>query len=444
MAGPWDKPATPSAPTATPQQQQPPAAPGSPAPATQTLSCPSCGGTIELKAAGYTVTVVCQYCGSVLDVANPDVRIIQEYHQAAAELAIPLGTRGTIGGIAWEAIGYLRKSEDGYPWEEYLLFNPYHGYRWLITDGRGWSFGTMLTRLPESQAGRGLLLDNQAYRHFAYGEAQVDYVLGEFYWRVRTGDSVRTADYVRPGWMLSWEGTEAEDSWTLSELLNPGDIKREFGAGLSTGLLSDTPPMPHQPSPYAGMLRPALTFSAIAIVALFILAILFGGNERSLSETVTITPDQPGRSVTLGPLTLSRPWQAVTIEARAPTLDNAWVDLDYSLVNRATQESFDAYGLAERYSGRDSDGSWSEGSRTAATKLAMLPAGTYDLLVDAEAHNWTGQMREVQVQVIVGRGATFWGNLILAMLLILFPVGLMLWRHFKFEQARLAESDSGG
>ncbi|ARS29246.1 DUF4178 domain-containing protein [Sphingomonas sp. KC8] len=442
MAGPWDQPEPQPTPAAPPAP--PPAAPGSPAPSTQTLSCPSCGGTIALKAAGYTVTVVCQYCGSVLDVANPDVRIIQEYHQAAADLAIPLGTRGTIGGIAWEAIGYLRKSEDGYPWEEYLLFNPYHGYRWLITDGRGWSFGTMLTRLPASQVGQGLQLGGQSYRHFADGRAQVDYVLGEFYWRVRAGDSVRTADYVRPGWMLSWEGTQAEDSWTLSELLKPGDIKREFGAGLSVGLLSDAPPMPHQPSPYAGMLRPALTFSAIAIIALFVLAILFGGSERTLSETVTIAPDQPGRSVTLGPLVLTRKWQAVTIDAQAPALDNAWVDLDYSLVNRATQESFDAYGLAERYSGRDSDGSWTEGSRTAATKLAMLPAGTYDLLVDAEAHNWTGQMREVAVQVTVGRGATFWGNLILAMLLILFPVGLMLWRHFKFEQARLAESDSGG
>ena len=55
-----------------------------PAPAVRALSCPSCGGTINLRAAGYTVTVACQYCGSILDVANPDVRLIQEYHEAAA------------------------------------------------------------------------------------------------------------------------------------------------------------------------------------------------------------------------------------------------------------------------------------------------------------------------------------------------------------------------
>ncbi|SNS25972.1 protein of unknown function [Sphingomonas laterariae] len=442
MAGPWDTaPPPPSEPSAPPPGT-PPAKAG-PAPATQALACPSCGGTIELKAAGYTVTVVCQYCGSVLDVANPDVRIIKEYHEAAAQLTIPLGTRGEIRGIEWEAIGYLQKSEDGFTWEEYLLFNPYHGYRWLITDGRGWSFGTMLTRLPQSgRFGTELAVDGQSYRHFVDGRAHVDYVLGEFYWRVRAGDTVRTADYVRPGWMLSWEGSGAEDSWTVSELLKPGDVKRSFGAGLSGGQMAGTP-MPHQPSPYTGILRPAMLFAGIAVAALFILTMLFGGSSRLFSERVTIEPDRTGRSITLGPIQLDRSWQAVTIEAQAPALDNAWVDLDYSLVDRKTQQSYDAYGLAERYSGYDSDGSWSEGSRTAATKMAMLPAGTYDLLVDAEAHNWTGAMREVEVQIAVERGATFWSNLVFALILILLPVGLIFWRHFRFETARLGESDRG-
>ena len=34
------------------------------APAVRALSCPSCGGTVELRAAGYTMSVGCQYCGS--------------------------------------------------------------------------------------------------------------------------------------------------------------------------------------------------------------------------------------------------------------------------------------------------------------------------------------------------------------------------------------------
>jgi hypothetical protein len=69
--------------------------------AAHTVTCPSCGGTIEIKAAGYTVNVGCQYCGSVLDVANPDVKVISEFQMAARKLELPLGSRGTIRGIEW-------------------------------------------------------------------------------------------------------------------------------------------------------------------------------------------------------------------------------------------------------------------------------------------------------------------------------------------------------
>jgi len=85
------------------------------APAVRALSCPSCGGTISLRAAGYTVTVACQYCSSILDVANPDVRLIKEFHEAAAELEIPLGTRGTLRGVEWEVIGFMSRSEGELP-----------------------------------------------------------------------------------------------------------------------------------------------------------------------------------------------------------------------------------------------------------------------------------------------------------------------------------------
>lgn len=428
----------------------------SPAPSVRALSCPSCGGTINLRAAGYTVTVACQYCGSILDVANPQVRLITEYHQAAAELEIPLGTRGVLRGVEWEAIGYARRSEHGsYPWQEYLLFNPYHGYRWLITNGRGWSLGEMLTRAPD-WLGQGPALDGQPYQpFFADGQAQVDYVVGEFYWRVQVGEEVATDDYVRPGFMLSREANDREVSWTLSELLKPAEMTQAFGI---RPLTHPWPPLPHQPSPYRGVMKVGAKIALLAIGVMFLLTLLMSSGPSLFEGYVPVVFDGRPQTSTAGPITMTRPYQLVSIEARATNLDNGWIDLDYSLVNRATQESYDAYGVAERYSGTDSDGAWTEGSRGATTKLAAVPAGTYDLVVEYTGNNWTGGSSyssystygsgssgnaSVELDIRVTRASVFPSNFVLALIFVLLPLIWFWWKHLKFEQARQDESDVG-
>lgn len=435
----------------------PPLPSNAPAPPIKALACPNCGGTIEIRAAGYTVEVVCKYCSSRIDVSDPDARLIAAYNDAAAELGIPLGARGKLGGVEWEAIGYLMRSEGGsYPWEEYLLFNPYRGYRWLITDGRGWSLGETLTRSPQVGS-RGLLLDGKAYEpFFANGRAQVEYVLGEFYWRVERGEEVETADYVRPGWMLSWEKNPSEESWTLSQLLDPEEVRQAFDSG---PLPKKWPPLPHQPSPHGRTLRSFAKAAALTLAALLVMMFVFGGSRTLLDRNITVTGDGREQSATLGPVELDRAYQAVTVRAEAPTLDNAWIDLDYGLVDRATGVAYEASDVAERYSGRDSDGAWSEGSRRATTKFAAIPKGVYDLVLSVSGNRWTGaapanvtgifgtdpvadpSAANHEVRIIVSRGGMFFSNFVLAALLILVPLLIVAIRHGSFETARKAESD---
>ena len=150
--------------------------------------------------------------------------------------------------------------------------------------------------------------------------------------------------------------------------------------------------------------------------------------------------------------------EKVRIVGRAGNLDNMWVDLDYSLVNRATQQSYDASGTAEYYHGRDSDGGWSEGNAAPDVGLASIPRGTYDLVVEAAAHRWTDPAAAnsiasifstqsvapddrgvaLPVTITVERGGGFAGPFFLAVLAILaWP--LIAWlRHMSFETRRLA------
>jgi hypothetical protein len=423
----------------------------SPAATVTPLSCPSCGGTVELRAAGYTMSVVCQYCTSVLDVSDPVVKLVVEHHEAAAALDIPLGTRATLRGVEWDVVGYMGRSVGGaWPWEEYLLFNPYHGYRFLTGDGRGFSLGEVQTAAPSGVSAGGLEFRGDSYApFFRNGRAQVDYVLGEFYWRVQVGETVETDDWVRPGFMLSRERNANEVSWTVSELLDPAELRDAFGLEVPR---RPWPPLPHQPSPHLRFIKAALPVCLAALGFLLLLSILFTGSTRLISTQVAVASDGRDQEAAIGPFELKRPYQKVVIRSRVPDLENGWVDLDYALVDRKTQATYAAYKAAERYSGRDSEGSWTEGSRGATAQIASVPAGRYDLIIEYKGNRWDGAQdfgdwrasgASPIMAIEVDSAAVFGGNLVVALLLVALPIVVSFFRHVRFEQARQGESDVG-
>lgn len=423
----------------------------------RSLSCPACGGTISLRAAGYTVTLACEYCGTLIDATDPAARIITRYNEMQASLAIPLGTRGTLRGVEWEAIGWLQRSDGWAIWDEYLLFNPYAGYRWLIAQNGQWSLGMMLTATPQRDGPDQIVGEKRFTPFYGANTARVTRVAGEFYWRVKPGEEVRASDYVRPGFMLSLEEDDREKSWTISELLTGREIRAAFDVDPPPVWIPGMTPLAHQPSPYARRIKGWWPIAALSVVALLVLLALFGRTVQPQMFSLSVTPDGPTVSQTFGPITLPLGKQAMTVEALTPGVEQGWVDIDVSFVNRKTQDSYDAYALNEHYSGQDSDGYWSEGARSQTLKVASLPAGTYDLVVDAQAHHWgssgnwafdpssgtykTEGLPPVEVNLTVARGARFASNFWLAVLTILVPPLLMLVLHIMFENGRLAQKD---
>ncbi|MCW3838257.1 DUF4178 domain-containing protein [Sphingomonas canadensis] len=428
------------------------AIPPRPQPAVRALNCPSCGSAVTLRAAGYSVTVGCPSCGSILDVNDAAVKLITEYHEMAAGLDIPLGTRGTYDGIEWEVIGHLDRSIYGaWPWEEYLLFNPYYGYRWLVTDGQSWSFGELLTMTPGYLTYDTLCIGDMEFRRFfAEREVQVDRVIGEFYWRVAAGERVASAEWAGPGWMLSRESNANEVSWTLLKLLTPAEMA-EFG--VSGVPRRPWPPPPHMVSPHRAWLGTGLKVAGAALGFLLLLMVFFAGGRWSDAGWFPVSAGVTGeQTVTIGPLRFDRPYQRVEIRAEVPRLENGWLDLDYSLVNRADQKVYEAYGAAERYNGVDSDGAWSEGSRASQVSMASVPRGEYDLIVEYRGNKWDGGYQQTfdgwmdagnapRVGILVRTGGLYGANLIVAAILLLLPLLWGLFRHVRFEQARQGESD---
>jgi len=417
------------------------------------LSCTNCGGTISLRAAGYTVSLVCEHCGTTLDATDPGLRIIARAAAAMRVPLIPLGTRAELRGTMWEVVGYLERS-DGYDgWSEYLLFNPYQGYAFLLDDGRRFSLGFLLDRLPDYSWGE-MRLDGVGYRRYGTRYAAwVKFVVGEFYWRVAEGEKVRVSDYVRPGAMISCEENDSERTWTRLVMLDWGEAEKAFG--LERRRREYSTPSPHEASPYWDRMVESVILGAIAAITLLVVALMGGGSTRAGGADMEVAIDGAPVTQIVRGIELPGHNTAVRIDARAGSLDNSWIEIDYSLVNRRTQQSFEASAVAEHYSGRDSDGAWSEGDTSPSIKLSSIPPGTYDLVVEMSGHRWSpgsssfttttgiysgfaAETTMVPVGIEVARGGMFAGNVLLGLILLaIWPV-MLVFLHYGFEQRRLS------
>src|ERR1700733_1445027 len=154
----------------------------------KSISCPNCGGPVTLRGFAHTLSVVCPQGMTVLDASTPEVQILQKFEgKTQTQPAIPLGTRGKIGDTQYEVIGFqvrqVSEADEPYSWDEYLLFNPYKGYRYITEYNGHWTFVHVESALPEPSRSAGKLamrFGGKTYLHFDSMTANTVYVLGEF------------------------------------------------------------------------------------------------------------------------------------------------------------------------------------------------------------------------------------------------------------------------
>lgn len=424
--------------------------------ATSALNCPSCGAIVNLHAAGQTMAAVCGSCGGLIDTANPQLRLIQEADAKMRELhpLIEIGRRGELLGAQYEVIGMLNRSDAYSTWSEYLLFNPWHGFRWLVTYQGHWSFIDRLLETPMVSGRAARSRDGRSFRHFAAANTKVKAVVGEFFWKVRRGEESRLDDYVAPPWILSAERYPGlrEVTWSLGRYIEPEVVASAFGLLKPTereGVYLNQP-NPHD-ARWRSVRRPALAFLAIAVL----LQMFFAANspeqvviandfvyERSLKPAVgprvEVDPAQDiARIVTMPEFALTGRTQPVGIALHAPVANN-WLAVDYRLVNAQTNESFAGSVGVEHYHGTTDGESWSEGSQDRKERIPAVPAGRYYLTLEPEADP---EIERMNYNVTVRRGGLFLANFfIVSALLLAYPMWVFLRRRL-FESSRWAQSD---
>jgi hypothetical protein len=415
----------------------------------RSLSCPNCGATVTIRSFGQAINVVCGSCHSILDAQDPKVQVLQQF-QAAMKFTplIPLGTRGKLRGTAYEVIGFQRRQieSDGeiYAWGEYVLFNPYKGFRYLTEYNGHWNDVAPLRTLPIMSGLRNnsVVLLGQTYKHFQTAQAKTVFVIGEFPWQVRVGESVSVMDYVAPPRVLSSETTgDKEVTWSLGEYMSGTDLWKAFS-------LPGQPPRPvgvyeNQPSPLTATTRAIWRTCGLLLVGavlLFFIHSALAKNKVVFTHAYVFdTRDPAGEHSFVTDTFEFAGGRAAPVKVESyGNLDNNWIYLNYALVNEDTGQTYDFGREISYYSGYDSDGSWSEGSRRDSAVIPSVPPGHYFLRIEPESDPGKGRI-SYTVTVTHDYPVGYW--LLIAMGLLLVPALLITWRSINFEHMRWQESD---
>ena len=330
---------------------------------------------------------------------------------------------------------------DTYGWNEYVLFNPYQGFRYLSEYEGHWNDIRTLRALPAlsgSAARLSATVDATDYRHFQTATAVTRFVMGEFPWRVRVGDSVDVSDFVAPPRLLSRERTPLETTWAQGEYLTGSRIWQIFS-------LPGSPPpsvgvFANQPSPFTG--KPSKYWLTFAVLALALAAVLLGREltarrEEVFTRAYTFDPRRAGEAAFVTePFTLGGSGNLeIGVETNAR---NNRVYFDLALVNVATGTALNLGKEVSYFSGTDSDGPWTEGSQTARLLVPRVEAAEYYLRVEPEGTGapvtYTLRLRRDVVSLIPY-------GVVLALLAI--APSVVTLRAARFEKARWRESDHG-
>lgn len=433
----------------------------------QSFSCPACGGVIKIHAAGHSITSVCSHCSTVVDISNAQHKIIEKARQRTRPTFLEIGSRGELYGVTWEIIGYVEKNSGTtvYKWDEYLLFNPYHGFRFLLQTGGHWNFFSVIKRdIAPNIMQSELSLDGKKYQIFERGEAVVQYVKGEFYWTVKKGDSVRIADYIAPPHMLSVEKNNDEIVVSKGEYVEPEIIDAAFKPDGKIPYRIGV--APNQPSPFQGRIRPiwAATIGAFLLATLIQIITAANSDDSQLYYTHSrIFADTPtelaaecadpytssvncekqtsyGKNKMFASPVFVMPKSANMFIESTAGVQNDWAELHLSLMNEETNKAYNLTHVIEYYFGRDSDGYWSEGKPSMNGFVEAAPPGTYRMLVEADS----GAFQKngfIDFSVNIRRDVPVWGNYWITVLLLLFYPVYAGIRHLSFENKRWAESD---
>jgi hypothetical protein len=391
------------------------------------VTCTSCKATVPLYAWPFTNSYTCTACGGGHTLKGLDSKYSRRM-PLNRNPAIPLYTKGSIRGTEYQLIGFAEKEDDeSYKWREYTLFNPATGYAYLSEYNGHWLFLKETANAPvvKSHNTMAFNYDNNTFRLYNQYRYSVVDCRGEFADDILNKTKPSCREYIAPPLLWAREIEANGMYWFYGSHISKNELYDAFGKDISlpftVGVGSVQPATANLNVDFNVILRSALGV-LLLVFALFLFSLMFNRQEVIYENHFSL-PD----STTLAPIVTTDvkldKWQSnIDFEITAP-VDNNWLELGITLVNKDNGKEYTVQQGVEKYSGYSDGESWSEGSNTETVMMHSVPAGNYFMRI--EPAKGTGSVS--YFRLIATYDVPIWRNFFIFVLFALLPlVGLLI------------------
>ncbi|MFH1982445.1 MAG: DUF4178 domain-containing protein [Pseudomonadota bacterium] len=355
------------------------------------IRCSGCGAGLTVKNE-HSEMVVCDYCGSRLDISAEEQTVLGKNPDRAVSFPLQLGDSFYHRATRFEVLARLAFIEDDDSSDmtrEYLLYNPRMGTLWLGEYDGEYSLTCDSHVLPKQvpfSVAKGDVIDTHDGRQWVaegVGTYELYYVDGALPWIASVGDRIEYAEFAEKsgsGRIYEAQSIETEMEYGEGRRLPLAMVRRATKkAELGKEAVSPAD------RPDAAVIRK--WYMRMMMVALACL--VFNGALAAFCYTRgtwVLRQSFPAAEVSEGvitnPFRISGGGTIQRIEFSAP-LDNAWMELDAQVVRDEDLVVQPYLAGISYYHGYEDGEGWSEGSQSESFMVMIPQAGDYRIHVQA-------------------------------------------------------------
>jgi hypothetical protein len=378
----------------------------------EVIRCDSCGKPWEGVRVETTEMIVCDACGANLKLDQAQTKVVAKNQGKKPAFTFEVGTPLTLEKTRYEVMGrlyYVERDESGqYPSYEYVLHNPEEGYLWLSEENGHFTisrpFHQQVNQTSSSPKSK-VWVGNEAFQFYEGGSALLQWVDGALPWIAAAGEKTDYVHLIKPPEYIDREATGKE-----VELFRGRYVSlEEMLAAVPKGTTLPKPSGVYSCQPYVPSAW-TKAFRWVGIVFLIInIALLIYSSETENPSTIL---DEKIESSQYEAEHLSKPFQvkndsAVLRLGGWASVNNSWVAVDFGVVDAEDRVVGEFFDEASYYSGRDSEGAWSEGSQRFSSYFRIAKAGEYRLLVHGQGGSGeNGPAKKEAVTLTLQTGVT--------------------------------------